>query len=399
MNVLRPRLLPGLLDALRHNISRKNGDVSDLFEIGRVFVRAGSDDRRRPKEESARGHRPDRFLRAPALPGAATTSDAMLGATDLKGVVEDLLRAGRPAQGMALRQARGAARRCSSKSAGVALGGKLALGELGQLLPALAKQIRPARRGVSWPSCGLDALRPRPAGTPAKSVQAACRSSRPAGRDRGDARARGDDARRRARRRDPAGQAGEPGEPWSCSTSFRGKHMPDGREGAWPTPSTYRAATVPALEDKEVAAARALGRELQALAQSLAAGLVPFPEDNRHIEAEAFVVGRAAGPAGMAGCPARRKSQPAAFDGLAARIPPAWASGPASGRQVNPHWPRRIAVWGLVLLPSGRPVCHEPELSGLAKRPVRSRASGRCGRGVTNATTMATQKPKTRKLG
>ncbi|MCX6922065.1 MAG: phenylalanine--tRNA ligase subunit beta, partial [Verrucomicrobia bacterium] len=36
MNVLRPSLLPGLLAALRHNLSRKTYDVA-LFEIGRVF--------------------------------------------------------------------------------------------------------------------------------------------------------------------------------------------------------------------------------------------------------------------------------------------------------------------------------------------------------------------------
>src|SRR3974377_1208685 len=37
MNVLRPSLLPGLLDSLRHNISHKNYDVA-LFELGRVFT-------------------------------------------------------------------------------------------------------------------------------------------------------------------------------------------------------------------------------------------------------------------------------------------------------------------------------------------------------------------------
>ncbi|EEF60192.1 phenylalanine--tRNA ligase subunit beta [Pedosphaera parvula] len=37
MNVLRPSLLPGLLDSLHHNLNRKNGDVA-LFEIGRVFT-------------------------------------------------------------------------------------------------------------------------------------------------------------------------------------------------------------------------------------------------------------------------------------------------------------------------------------------------------------------------
>ena len=37
MNVLRPSLLPGLLDALRHNLSHKTYDVA-LFELGRVFT-------------------------------------------------------------------------------------------------------------------------------------------------------------------------------------------------------------------------------------------------------------------------------------------------------------------------------------------------------------------------
>ena len=37
MNALRPSLLPGLLDSLRHNVSRKNYDAA-LFEVGRVFL-------------------------------------------------------------------------------------------------------------------------------------------------------------------------------------------------------------------------------------------------------------------------------------------------------------------------------------------------------------------------
>src|SRR5436309_2092763 len=36
MDVLRPSLVPGLLNALRHNVHHKTGDVA-LFEIGRVF--------------------------------------------------------------------------------------------------------------------------------------------------------------------------------------------------------------------------------------------------------------------------------------------------------------------------------------------------------------------------
>jgi phenylalanyl-tRNA synthetase beta chain len=37
MNVLRPSLLPGLLDVLKHNVSHRNTDVA-VFEIGRVFL-------------------------------------------------------------------------------------------------------------------------------------------------------------------------------------------------------------------------------------------------------------------------------------------------------------------------------------------------------------------------
>ncbi len=55
MNVLRPSLLPGLLDALRHNIARKNNDVA-FFEIGRVFSQSGNQIR----EERRLGVDPDR---------------------------------------------------------------------------------------------------------------------------------------------------------------------------------------------------------------------------------------------------------------------------------------------------------------------------------------------------
>src|SRR6202000_1552802 len=37
MNALRPSLLPGLLDSLRINLTRKNSEVA-LFEVGRVFT-------------------------------------------------------------------------------------------------------------------------------------------------------------------------------------------------------------------------------------------------------------------------------------------------------------------------------------------------------------------------
>ncbi|MDA7618410.1 phenylalanine--tRNA ligase subunit beta [Verrucomicrobia bacterium] len=42
MNVLRPSLLPGLLDVLQHNVNHRNNDVA-IFELGRVFLQAASD--------------------------------------------------------------------------------------------------------------------------------------------------------------------------------------------------------------------------------------------------------------------------------------------------------------------------------------------------------------------
>jgi phenylalanyl-tRNA synthetase beta chain len=49
MNVLRPSLLPGLLDALRHNLSHKTYDVA-LFEVGRVFNEANGRSVDRPAQ-------------------------------------------------------------------------------------------------------------------------------------------------------------------------------------------------------------------------------------------------------------------------------------------------------------------------------------------------------------
>jgi phenylalanyl-tRNA synthetase beta chain len=131
MDMLRPSLLPGLIHSLRHNVSRRNYDVA-LFEIGRVFALANG----RTKEErrvaiALTGQR--------ALPfWSGDARDAKYDTYDLKGLVEEFLEHfglrgvafGRRAESTALFLA----------SATVTLGGKLPLGELGQLLPALAKK-------------------------------------------------------------------------------------------------------------------------------------------------------------------------------------------------------------------------------------------------------------------
>jgi phenylalanyl-tRNA synthetase beta chain len=131
MNVLRPSLLPGLIHSLQHNVSRKNYDVA-LFEVGRVFANENGQTREHRNVAIAlTGQR--------ALPfWAGSERDAKFDIYDLKGLVEDLLEQfglrgilfGPQTDGSAL----------FLESAKVTLGGKLPLGELGQLLPTLAKK-------------------------------------------------------------------------------------------------------------------------------------------------------------------------------------------------------------------------------------------------------------------
>ena len=148
MNALRPSLLPGLLDALRHNFSRKNEDAA-LFEIGRVFLRAGE----ALKEErrvaiALSGQRALKFW-------SGADREAKCDLYDLKGVLEEFL------EQFGLRGF-GFTRRADStslflESAAIALGGKLALGEFGQLLPALARKYD-LRDAVFLAELNLDQL-------------------------------------------------------------------------------------------------------------------------------------------------------------------------------------------------------------------------------------------------
>jgi phenylalanyl-tRNA synthetase beta chain len=130
MNVLRPSLLPGLLDALRHNLSRKTCDVA-LFEVGRVFTEVN-------------GHRQEGRRVAIALTGqrsplfwSGDEREAKFDIYDLKGVLEEFL------EQFGLR-GQTYARRAESttlflESATVQLG-KFTLGEFGQLLAPLARR-------------------------------------------------------------------------------------------------------------------------------------------------------------------------------------------------------------------------------------------------------------------
>ena len=142
MDVLRPGLIPGLLDALRHNLHHKNGDVA-LFEIGRVFKVAQASPPAKSQTGSLR-HVEERRL-AIALTGhrhqlfwSGAGRDARFDIYDLKGSLDEFF------DQFGLRGITWSRRAESTplflESALVQLGGKLTLGEAGQVSPLLAKQ-------------------------------------------------------------------------------------------------------------------------------------------------------------------------------------------------------------------------------------------------------------------
>ena len=130
MNVLRLSVLPGLLDALRHNVSHKNDDVA-LFEIGRAFsVVDGKIKEERRLGIALTGHRAAAFW-------SGADRDATFDGYDLKGIVEDFLQLF-GLKGMSYVR-RESANTFFLESAGAQLG-KMTLGEIGQVSPALAKR-------------------------------------------------------------------------------------------------------------------------------------------------------------------------------------------------------------------------------------------------------------------
>jgi len=147
MDVLRTSLLPGLLDSLHHNASRKNGDVA-FFEIGRVFTK-GED---KIKEE----RRVAIVLMGRRQPGfwSGADRDVKYDIYDLKGSLEEFF------EQFGLRGVTWARRDPPGslflESAAVQLG-KLTLGEMGQLAPALQKYYD-LRDGVFLAELNLDML-------------------------------------------------------------------------------------------------------------------------------------------------------------------------------------------------------------------------------------------------
>ncbi|MEO6036557.1 MAG: phenylalanine--tRNA ligase subunit beta, partial [Verrucomicrobiota bacterium] len=147
MDVLRPSLLPGLLSSLRHNLSRKNNDVA-LFEIGRVFLKTnGVAKEERRVAVALTGQRNAIFWNS-------AERDAKFDSYDLKGVLEEFL------EQFGLRGITFSRRAESGslylESASVQLG-KLPLGEIGQVSPAVARKYD-LRDSVFLAELNMDAL-------------------------------------------------------------------------------------------------------------------------------------------------------------------------------------------------------------------------------------------------
>lgn len=137
MDTLRPSLLPGLLDALQHNISYKTYDVA-LFELGRVFQpqTASASDAASAVREMRRVAIALTGRRQPLFWSGADR-EAKFDIYDLKGLVEEFC------EQFGLRGLTYARRSEPTalflESAVIQLG-KLEIGELGQLQPTLARK-------------------------------------------------------------------------------------------------------------------------------------------------------------------------------------------------------------------------------------------------------------------
>jgi phenylalanyl-tRNA synthetase beta chain len=160
MDVLRPSLIPGLLDSLRHNVARKNYDVG-LFEIGRVFHRPENPALPKGSVQHPEGMVEERRVtialtgqRSPAF-WSGPDREAKFDMADLKGILEEFLEQF-GVRGVTYAR-RNEATATFVESAAIALGGKLPLGEIGQLSPLLARRYD-LRDAVFLAELNLDQL-------------------------------------------------------------------------------------------------------------------------------------------------------------------------------------------------------------------------------------------------
>jgi phenylalanyl-tRNA synthetase beta chain len=148
MDVLRPSLLPGMLDLLRHNFSHQNSLVP-LFEVGRVFSRVEGQTREERRLALAlAGQRGAPFW-------SGDDRDARFDIYDLKGLLEEFFEQF-GVRGVSYAR-RGEATAFFVESATLSLGGKIPLGEMGLLSPLLARQYD-LRGAVVLAELNLDQL-------------------------------------------------------------------------------------------------------------------------------------------------------------------------------------------------------------------------------------------------
>jgi phenylalanyl-tRNA synthetase beta chain len=147
MDVLRPSLIPGLLDSLRHNLTHKVNDVA-LFEIGRVFTLTGGQAREERRVAVAlTGRRQPPFW-------TGDDREARFDIYDLKGVLEEFLEQF-GVRGLVWSR-RPETTALYAESATIQIG-KQTAGELGQLMPPLARQYD-LRDAVFLAELNLDLL-------------------------------------------------------------------------------------------------------------------------------------------------------------------------------------------------------------------------------------------------
>lgn len=148
MNTLRPSLLPGLLDSLRHNISHKNYDVG-LFEVGKVFRRESSYVKEGRKVGIAlTGCRVEPFWQG-------AERDAKYDIFDLKGIIEEFFD-NFGIKGVVYNKVN-TEDALFFEYAEILLGGKIRLGKLGQAHPRLARTYD-LRDAVYLAELDLDAI-------------------------------------------------------------------------------------------------------------------------------------------------------------------------------------------------------------------------------------------------
>jgi len=160
MDVLRPSLLPGLLDALRHNLNRKNHDLA-LFEVGRVFLPGEGEGRLREERRLAIALT---GMRHPAY-WSGEDRAAKFDIHDLKGVLEEFFEEFGLRGFTYLRRPESTA--LYLESAAIQLG-KQSLGEFGQLSPLVARKYD-LRDAVLLAELNLDFLLARR--NPAKTLK------------------------------------------------------------------------------------------------------------------------------------------------------------------------------------------------------------------------------------